>query len=296
MSSFEKINPSLVDVTLDHDSGYSPEVAAGDTRDVLWNVCGSASREFPRSLWIEPRDWADKARDNDKYNTWPMNYLDRFTNQDPSHECSAHSLCVNFSIARNRGLGIIFPDGPKNNFRYDESNMFGSVWPSPLSVYGEANPRQWGGSGIRQVLEIAVRRGILPDRMQPRDYGFEHTLQGTSGKGNSNQSSGRFIRESEFPEGYQETSRLFVPEEIIFADSFEQAVCLVLHGIAYSVGRRNHAVPWCKWNVNEQAMAYPDSYNVVRYDSLATVRSAWRGGFGIASTKLPNDRLNPAKG
>jgi hypothetical protein len=296
MSSFEKINPSLVDVTLDHDSGYSPEVAAGDTRDVLWNVCGSASREFPRSMWIEPRDWADKARDNDKYNTWPMNYRDRFTNQDPTHECSTHSLDTNISIARNRGLGIIFPDGPKKNHRYDESNMFGSVWLSPLSVYCEANPRQWGGSGIRQVLEIAVRRGMLPDRIQPRDYGFEHTLQGTTGKGNSNQSSGRWVRVSDFPDGWQETASLFKPQEIVFPESWEQAVCLVLNGCAVSVGRRGHAIPWCKWNVNEQAMAYPDSYDITRYDSLSTVRSAWQGSFSIISTTLPNDRLNPAKG
>jgi hypothetical protein len=291
MNSFDSLDPSLVDVILP-PSGYPDELAAEDTRDALWDVCGSASRVFPKSLWIEPKDWADKARDNDRYGTWPANYLDRFTNQNPTHECTCHSLRANFEAARNRQRGVIYPDGAKKGYRYPESAQFGSVWVSPLSVYNEANPRQWGGANVRQVLEIACRRGFLPDKTQPFEYGFRHYLQGTTGQGNTNQSSGSWVSVARMPEGWQETGNLLKPLEVIFPESFEQAVCLVLGGIADSVGRNSHAVPWTRLifeGDSLKAAEYDDSYDVKRYDSVSTMRRAWQGSFGIASVTTPDD-------
>lgn len=294
MNSFgQQIDPSLLDVTLP-PSGYPEELAAADREPgVLQDCCGSASRAFPKSMWIEPKDWADKARENDKNHTWPLNYVDRYTNQDPTHECTCHSLSRNIEGARNRQLGIIFKDGPKKGYRYEESSK-GSVWVSPLSVYAEANPGQWGGANVRQVLEIACRRGMLPDKIQPHDYGFKHTLQGTSGQGNNNQSGGNWISVSRFPDGWQETAKWFKPLEVIFPESWEQAVCLVLHGLLVSVGRNGHAIPWAQWLPDQQVMAYPDSYDVTRYDSLRTVKSAWQGSFAIASVTTPDDWMKPA--
>lgn len=294
VDSFAPIPTQLIDVPLPAHDGYPDELKAGDTVDVLKDVCGAASRDFPEALWIEPDLWPDKARDNDKYKTWPLNYVDRFTNQNPTHECTCHSLRAIAEGCRNRQRGVNFPDGPKRDFRYQESAQFGSVWLSPLSVYAEANPRQWGGAGIRQVMEIAVRRGFLPEKIQPRAYGFKHDLQGTTGAGNNNQSRGPWVRVSAFPEGWQETAKHFKPLEIIFPDSWEQAVCLVLHGYLVGVGRSGHAIPWAMWNVSQQAMAYPDSYDVVRYDSMRTVKSAWSGSFAIATMTTPDDWLKPA--
>jgi len=298
MSSFDPVDPKLVDVVLPQHDGYPVEIQAGDTRDVLMDVCGSSSREFPTALWIEPKDWADKARDNDKYKTWGMNRLDRFTNQSPTHECTCHSLRANAEAARNRARGIIFPDGPKKDFRYDES-VKGSVWLSPLSVYAEANPRQWGGAGIRQVLEIACRRGFLPEKIQPLEYSFKHSLQGTTGQGGKNQSKGPWVSVSSFPAGWEETAKWFKPLEVIFPSSYEQAVCLLLHGYLVSVGRSGHAVPWAglQFSGNEISSApYPDSYDVIRYDSKGTMRSAWSGSFAIATMTTPDDWLKPVGG
>jgi len=292
-NSFETIDPKLVDVRFTEHTGYPDRFKQMDTRDVLVSVCGSASREFPQSLWIEPKDWADKARDNDKYHTWGMNYVDRFTNQNPTHECTCHSLRANVEAARNRQRGIIFHEGPKKGFRYEQSKK-GSVWLSPLSVYAEANPGQWGGANVQQVLEIACRRGMLPEKIQPRDdYGLKHQLQGTTGAGNDNQSHGNWVSVGNFPSGWQDTSKWFKPLEVIFPDSYEQAVCLVLHGILVSVGRSGHAIPWAQWNATEKAMAYPDSYDVIRYDSYNTVRSAWSGSFAVVSVTAPDDWDHP---
>lgn len=294
MNSFSEIDPALIDVVLPEHDGYPDELAAEDTPDALRACCGEASREFPQALWIEPKDWADKARDNDKYHTWPVNYVDRYTNQNPTHECTTHSLRCNAEGARNRQRGVNYPDGPKKNFRYAESGEFGSVWLSPLSVYAEANPRQWGGANVRQVMEIACRRGMLPEKIQPREYGFKHQLQGTTGQGNNNQSSGDWVSVARFPDGWQETAKWFKPLEVIFPSSWEQAVCLVLNGLFVSVGRNGHAIPWGQWLPDRQVMAYPDSYDVTRYDSLSTVKSAWGGSFAIATMTAPDDWLKPA--
>lgn len=295
IDSFAPINPALIDVrpTVPHD-GYPDEMKLGDTIDVLKECCGSASREFPKALWIEPDHWADKARDNDKYKTWPINYSDRYTNQTPNHFCTCHSLGTSFEICRNRQRGIIFPDGPKVNARYEESSKSGSVWMSPMSVYAEANPREWGGAGCRQVLEIACRRGFLPDTKQPADYGFKHSLTGTTGKGGLNQSSGAWTPVSRFPSGWEETAKHFKALEVIFPESAEQVMCLVLHGYSVGVGRSGHAIPYCFANVVEKKIAYQDSYDVIRWDSWGTVRGASSGAYAIASVTTPDDWSKPA--
>lgn len=281
-------------------SGYSDEMKAQDTRDALMGACGAAAvRDFPMALWIEPKDWPDKGRDNDKYKTWGMNYLDRYTNQQPTDECTTHSLRANCEAARNRQRGIIFEEGPKENYRYPQSATSGSVWLSPLSVYAEANPYMRGGANVQQVLEIAARRGMLPDKTQPRDYGFKHQLQGTTGEGNSNQSHGPWVRLGDFPSGWEETAKWFMPKEVIFPDSWEQAVCLVLHGILVGVGRSGHAISWAQLNFdtagNLKAAAYPDSYNITRYDSLGTIRGCGGdGSFGVVSMIAPDDWMKPA--
>jgi len=296
IDSFAPIPKHLVDVVLKEASGYSEARKADDTTDVLKEACGAAARDFPKDLWIEPSKWAERANENDRYFTWPMNYIDRYTHQSPTHECTTHSLRANAEGARNRQRGIIFPDGPKADFRYAES-VQGSVWLSPLSVYSEANPGQWGGANVRQVLEIACRRGMLPEKIQPREYGFKHALQGTTGKGGKNQSTGPWVRLSEFPAGWEETAKLFTPLEVIFPESWEQAVCLVLHGMLVSVGRNGHAIPWARAHYtgnNLSTLAYPDSYDETRHDSVGTVKRAWSGAFAVATMPAPDDWLNPA--
>jgi hypothetical protein len=81
MNSFAPLDPALIDVgpaaseMIDGHCGYVDD--GGDTPDAMRDCCGAAARDFPKELWIEPKDWADKARDNDKYHTWPINFIDR---------------------------------------------------------------------------------------------------------------------------------------------------------------------------------------------------------------------------
>lgn len=301
MNSFHALNPALIDAPIDPsllgpdgESGYPAQLAAEDTRDVLFQVCGAASRDVPRTLIVKESDWRDRAADNDRKLIWGVNRIDRFTNQSPTHECTTHSLRANFEGCRNRQRAIIFPEGPKKDLLLPESKLYGSVWVSPLSVYAKANPRKWGGANVRQVMEIACERGMLPEKIQPFEYGFKHQLQGTTGKGGVNQSSGPWVSEGEFPEGWRETAALFKPLEVMFPASFEEAISLLLNGYIVSVGRDGHAVPWSFINFASQAIGYVDSYDVIRYDSFARARRAWSGSFSIATVTTPHDWSDPA--
>jgi hypothetical protein len=300
-STFAPIDPSLIDQpspeiaqTLDENAGYTPRLQAADTPDALKDCCGDASRDFPQSFYIDPKDRKDKANENDKNHTWGLNYLDRFTNQNPTHECTSHSGRANFEGARNLQLGIRYPDGPKKGFRYEQSQK-GSVWVSPLSIYAEANPSKWGGAGVVQILNIACKRGFLPEKTQPYDYKFKHDLVGTTGTGGLNQSSGNWVSVSNFPSGWQETAATLMPLEVVVMDDWEQAFCMILQGRIVSVGRSGHAIPYSHWNEASQAVGYVDSYDVIRWDSLRTARQAVSYGcFSIISVTTPDDWMNPA--
>jgi hypothetical protein len=287
------IDPQLIDVVLPEHDGYPDEMAAEDTPDALWEACGDASRDFPPHLWIEPRQWAEVAAENDRNRTWPLDYLDRFTNQNPTHECTCHMLRACGESSRNRQRAITVGP-PVAGQQRPESAASASVWLSCLSIYAEANPRIRGGANIRTVLSIASRRGFLPDAKQPRDWGFRHSLIGTAGKGNVTQSSGAWVPLSKFPQGWEETARHFRPLEVIFPESWEQIVCLVLAGYAVGVGRSGHAIPYAKWIAADSVMAYVDSYDVIRYDSTRMIRSAVGGAFAIASFTTPDDWDKPA--
>jgi hypothetical protein len=289
------INPALIDVVFPVHDGYPANKAAGDTRDVMWDMCGAASTAFPEHLWCEPREWKALADENTANKTWPVNFVDRFTNQEPTHECTCHCYRTCFEGTRNaqRAIGL---GPPVAGQRLPISAKSASVWISCLSVYAEANPNEWGGAGVRQVLNIAVKRGALPDLIQPRDWGFKHALAGTKGGGNINQSSTKkWIPLDEFPEGWKETAKHFRPLEIIFPETWEQTVCLVLKGCRFvGVGRSGHSIPYGRWLPDEQLMEYVDSYNIMRYDSISKIKATVGGSYCIWSVTAPDDWEHPA--
>jgi hypothetical protein len=142
-----------------------------------------------------------------------------------------------------------------------------------------------------------MKRGILPDRIQPRDYGFTHTLTGTSGKGNECQSGGEWVRLRDFPNGWGETAKHFKPKEVIFPENFEQMICLLLGGpeamgLPVMVGGRSHSIPYMFVDVEKSVIGYPDSYDVIRYDTFVRYRSG--GMYAIWSMDTPDDWNKPA--
>jgi hypothetical protein len=289
------IDPRLIDYVFPSHDGYPTHLAAEDTREALWDCCGDAARDFPDHLYVDPKDWDAVAAENDRLQTWPINYLDRFTNQANTHECTTHALRACFEGCRNRQRKIAVGP-PVLNQPPALSAKAGSVWVSCLSIYSEANPRIRGGANVRQVMEIASRRGFLPDRTQPRAYGFQHSLTGTNGQGNATQSGGDWVSLAKFPAGWEETAKHFKPLEVIFPSSYEETVSLVLAGLFVGVGRNGHSIPYGRLVKDNGAwlMQYPDSYDLFRYDSMRTVKSTVGGSYAIATVTAPDDWNKPA--
>ncbi len=260
------------------DTGYPDALAANDTVEAFR---GLGARDFPDHLWIEPRDWKDHARENDRNGTWPENYRSRFTHQGNSHECTCHALIQNIEIAWNR----------------QRQSLSDAVWLSPLSVYAEANPRKWGGSYCQKVLGIAIERGVLPEYDGPGGPGtqktkFRHTLNQTAGRSDS----GPWVPVSGFPSGWKETAAAFAPDEVINVSSWEEHVCLLLHGYAVSNGRSGHSICHVQivWDGGQIRSKYSDSYNVHRFDSERMIRSGVGGAFAVVTTKVPDNWQQPA--
>jgi hypothetical protein len=299
------IDPKLIDVTLDAPSGYPVKNEAEDTRDVLMCAVNDLSSldsrikatSFPNSMWIERKDWLEVQKLGEKNRTRAIDFLDRFTNQSPTHECTCHALISGQAAIRNRSRRIALGP-PVAHQVLPISSTSASVWLSPLSVYAEANPGKWGGANVRQVLDIAIKRGILPDTKQPKDHGFKHSLMGTSGEGNECQSGGSWVALSRFPDGWKDTAKHFRPLEFIFPESFEQLICLLLGGpeamgLPVVVGGRGHSIPYMFVDVEEQVIGYPDSYDVIRYDSFRNYRSG--GMYAPVSCTLPDDWEKPGE-
>jgi hypothetical protein len=165
---------------------------------------------------------------------------------------------------------------------------------SPLSGYAECNPNKWGGTSLQKAMAVTVRRGLLPDKIQPAEYGFKHQLQGTTGRGGINQSSGDWIALRDFPDGWQDTAKHFKIEELILPEDAEQVISLVLNGLAVAVARNGHAIPYTHYDHEQQLMGYVDSYDVIRWDTMRTVKSAIGGAYAITAVTTPDDWNKPA--
>lgn len=265
---------SLVDWVPKEETGYPELWAKRDTSEAYAGMEGVI--EFPEELWIDEKDWKDVARQNDQYGTWPEDYANRYTNQSPTHECTCHALTQVFEIAWRKQ--VVDPQQ--------------AVWVSPLSIYAEANPRQWGGSTMQRTLGIARDRGFLPDHDGPAGKGtqkqkFTHTLHATSGNVDYN-SNGPWTPLSRFPEGWRETAKSLRPLEYINVRDWRQTVCLILNGYAVGVGRWGHAIPYVRivWRGGggDIHVKYRDSYVRDLYDSINGIKASVDGAYTIGST------------
>lgn len=253
------------------DSGYPDDLAAEDTVENLFGLDRSIVKAVPGAYHIPERQWKEKAAENDRLKLWPEDYRKRFTNQSPTHECTCHGLIQNMEICLNRQNAA-----DKNDW----------VFLSPLSVYAEANPNKWGGSSGSRTLGIAMRRGVLPDKISPNADEFEHTLHGTEGKGNDTQSSGPWVRYPQgFPEGFEQTARRFKPLEVLNPSSFEELICVVLNGGAVTVGRNGHMLTYVAivWRDGRLHAMTIDSYDRHTFDDERTIRRAVSGSYAITS-------------
>jgi hypothetical protein len=240
--------------------------------------------DFPSSLWIEPKDWKEYARAQQIDKLDAESVRQRFTNQGAgpgirgTHECTGHSLIQGGETAiMQQAAG-----DPSRRMAF-----------SQIGIYAIANPGQWGGANCLQMLRIAMEHGFIPEPIWGQSERFEHTLHGTCGKGNANNSRGNWVTPRSHPQyfsGAAATRQLFKPTEVINPRSREEMACIILRGQrTINVGRDGHAVPYMRliWEPGQRSeqptFQYSDSYDVIRYDSWGRAQKSVNGSSSIWS-------------
>ena len=235
---------------------------------------------FADHFLIDEADWDDWARENDKHKAWAFDFNPRTTHQGKSHECVCHASVRAFEMAWCSQFGEI------------ENAIFGS----PLSVYSEANPRQWGGSYMQDALNIITERGIIPEHDgvngegYQRDSLFRHTLHQTAGRSDS----GPWVKVGNFPTGWKKTSRhlrFLEAYNINSKGAFGSALC---RGWPIVNGRSGHSIPHAKlvWRDGRVHSMYVDSYHRYGYDSMRMWSAG--GAYCVRTVTRPHSISRPA--
>lgn len=273
------VDPSLVDVVHQYD-GLN-ELPTWEEQEAAMRAAGA--KDFPAEAEIPRVDWDDWIRDQEKYQSAPEHYSGRFSHQGDSHECVTHMSMQLAEITCNRQYG----------------GLGHQVWFSPLALYTRlTGGRQWGGSNVRHALEVMMSEGMLPEHDGPggdndQHKRFKHTVHQTSGRSEGHWPTKGWIRESQFPDGWEETARCFRVLEayIIPPDRIAFASAVLRWGAGN--GRNGHSIPHValvKSDRGEYMSKYKDSYDLFRFDSE---RLFSNGGWCIRAMTMPHDPAQP---
>lgn len=272
-----QVDPALIDVPHVND-GMLPD---GYSEDELF---AAGAVRFPDKLRIDRGQWDHWISENEKYKSAALDYSARFTHQGNSHECVCHASTQSFEIAYNRQLGLKY-----------------AVYFSPVALYTRiTGGRQWGGSNVMDAVRELMNRGAIPEHDGPEWLGgkggqakrFKFTVHQTSGRSEDQWATKGWIRESQFADGWENTSRHFRVLEAFTIPDKEAHASALLHGLCVVNGRQGHSIPhgMLVKSSGRYLSKYRDSYNRDLFDS----ESLWGGGFAIASVTSPDDPTKPA--
>lgn len=240
---------------------------------------------FPESLLIPRGEWDNWISQNDANKSAAIDYSARYTHQGDSHECVCHASTQSFEVAYNRQFA-----GTRH-----------AVYFSPLALYTRiTGGRQWGGSNVMDAVEELMNRGALPECDGPEWLGgkggqakkFKVTVHQTAGRDEAQWATHGWIRESQFPAGWEQTARHFrvleawtIPDEQAHASALLRGYCVVN-------GRNGHSIPHVQLVKSDgrYLSKYRDSYNRDLFDS----ERLWGGGYAIAAVTSPDDPQKPA--
>lgn len=279
MSSLDiEVDPVLIDVEHKNDGMLS----AGYSESELF---AAGAQPFPDALRIPRTDWDDWINENDKHKSAAIDFSARQTHQGGSHECVCHASVQLFEVAYNGQLGGI----PH------------AFYGAPLGLYTLiTGGRQFGGSNVMDALREMMARGILPEHDGPEWLGgkggqakrFKHTIHQTSGRSEDHWPTKGWIKESEFPQGWESTARHFRVLEAFTIPDREAHASIILRGRGVVNGRQGHSIPHLQIvkSNGKYLSKYRDSYLRDLFDS----ESLWGGGYTIASVTAPDDPTKPA--
>lgn len=279
MSSLNvQIDTRLIDVEFPFD-GMKPD---GYSESELY---AAGAVNFPDALRIPRGEWDDRIKEQDENKSSALDFSARFTHQGSSHECVCHAATQSFEIAYNRQFA---------GLKY-------AVFFSPVALYTRiTGGRQMGGSNVNDSLRELMSRGAIPEHDGPEWLGgkggqvkrFKVTVHQTSGRSEEHWPTKGWIRESQFPEGWEQTARHFRVLEAYYIPDKEAHFSALLHGWCVVNGRSGHSIPHVKAVKSgaKYLSKYRDSYTRDLFDSEGQTG----GGFAIVAVNSPEDPKKPA--
>lgn len=149
---------------------------------------------------------------------------------------------------------------------------------------------------VLDSLDEMVERGVLPEHDGPQGKNsqydkFLHTVHQTSGRSEDHWETSGWIRERDFPDGWEKTANLLRVDGWYTIPDRQAHWSAILHGLTVANGRKGHSIPHMALVDNNGSILseYKDSYNVFRYDS----ERWWGGGYCVWSVKDIPDLTNP---
>lgn len=198
------INPALIDVTPDWDTGWRDE----QERDAL---CGLPYFEDVFADEILPRaDWDDVIRD---LADLPETLITHIKNQGREGSCVGNGAAAAFEQIWNLQFGV------ENEVRI-----------SAMSLYKRIGRSAGSGAMVKDALDAGALQGFLPESIAANKQ-FAHTHPATGFS-------------TRLPSGWEHTAQQFRfdPDECYRVGTFEGAVTAVAKLRPWVYGRRRHCV------------------------------------------------------
>lgn len=156
---------------------------------------------------------------------------------------------------------------------------------SAISLYKRIGRSASSGAIVSDGLEEMVERGILPLDTAANRQRFAHVMPNTGFR-------------TPFPDGWEETARLFRAVEFLEITKFTELVSALINQHPVVVGRSGHSICYCDplYREGQLVVKYANSWSQnwgeggFGYDSARMIRSASQWAFAVRSVIVPDDQ------
>ncbi len=188
----------------------------------------------------------------------------RIYNQKQEGSCVANASCQSHEITQARQFG-------KDRV----------VHLSAISLYKRIGSSPNSGAMVSSGIDEMVENGVLP-LTRPENSRYKHTMENTG-------------FHTSYPEGWQETAKLFKALEWTEIDSYAELVSCLLLQFPVVVGRSGHSICYCDflYKDGEPMVRYANSWgdwgeNGYGYDTLRSIKASSGWAYAPRSVVYPS--------
>ncbi|GIV50782.1 MAG: hypothetical protein KatS3mg038_1303 [Candidatus Kapaibacterium sp.] len=236
------------DIFVDLDFSRVTEYGTGDL-----GYGDAVFADYEDSLGVIPEaEWQEHVEELERRNIGCEHLIVHIYNQGRVGSCTSHATCQAMMIAAAVQFG-----------RQRTPIL------SPISLYKRVARGPNSGSTIEDNVDEAMGRGVLPADVSEQSARFKHVMP-----------SGDW--HARFPQGWEETARQFLLDEVYVCRSVAAVVSALLRGHPVIVGRDGHAICYVRPTYRRGALSviYANSWG-----QWGVGVGPWEYGFGLDSAR-----------